>query len=96
VYEKYGLFDLNYPLAADFELMARLLERFQVPSVYVPKIFTKMRFGGATNNSVVNIIKQNVEIYNACKKNNIQLSLPFFFITKIVSRIKQFCARPTT
>ena len=95
VYEKYGLFDLNYSLAADFELMARLLERFQIQSIYVPKIFIKMRFGGVTNNSAVNIIRQNIEIYKACKKNNIPLSLPFFFITKIIFRIKQFCARPT-
>ena len=70
VYEKYGLFDLNYSLAADFELMARLLERFQIQSIYVPKIFIKMRFGGVTNNSAVNIIRQNIEIYKACKENN--------------------------
>ena len=94
IYEKYGLFDLNYSLAADFELMARLLERFQIRSVYVPRIFIKMRFGGVSNNSVINIVKQNIEIYQACKKNNIQLSMASFFITKIVSRIKQFCTRP--
>jgi glycosyltransferase involved in cell wall biosynthesis len=46
VYKKYGLFDLNYFLATDFELMARFLERFQIKSVYIPKIFIKMRFGG--------------------------------------------------
>jgi hypothetical protein len=95
IYEKYGLFDLNYSLAADFELMARLLERFQIRSVYVPKIFIKMRFGGASNNSVINIVKQNIEIYKACKKNNLPVFLGAFFIIKIVSRIKQFCTRPT-
>jgi glycosyltransferase involved in cell wall biosynthesis len=94
IYEKYGLFDLNYSLAADFELMARLLERFQIRSVYVPKIFIKMRFGGASNNSAVDIIKQNIEIYQACKKNNIPVSLGAFIIIKIASRIKQFCTRP--
>jgi glycosyltransferase involved in cell wall biosynthesis len=94
LYEKYGLFDLNYFLAADFELMVRLLERFQIQSAYVPKIFIKMRFGGVSNNSAVNIIKQNIEIYKACKKNDVQISLFSFFILKIASRIKQFCARP--
>ena len=68
IYERYGLFDLNYSLAADFELMARLLERFQIKSVYVLKIFIKMRFGGASNKSMFNVIKQNMEIYKACKK----------------------------
>ena len=37
IYEKYGLFYLNYFLAADFDLMARLLERVQIKSFYVPK-----------------------------------------------------------
>ena len=95
IYEGYGLFDLNYSLAADFELMARLLERFQIKSVYVPKIFIKMRFGGASNKSMFNVIKQNMEIYKACKKNNLPVSLSNFFFTKIAARIKQFCNRPT-
>ena len=94
VYEKYGLYDLNYSLAADFELMARFLERFQVSSAYIPKIFIKMRLGGVSNKSVINIIRQNIEIYKACKKNGISLFLPFFFIAKIASRVKQYCVRP--
>jgi glycosyltransferase involved in cell wall biosynthesis len=94
IYKKYGLFDLNYPLAADVELLARFLEKFQIKTVYIPNIFIKMRFGGVSNNSIVNIIKQNIFIYKACKKNDVQIS-PFpFFIFKIASRLKQFCARP--
>lgn len=95
IYEKYGLFDLNYTLAADVELLARFLERFRIRAVYIPKIFIKMRFGGVSNNSVVNIIKQNIAIYKACKNNNIPLYPVSFFVVKIASRIKQFCARPT-
>ena len=94
IYEKYGLFDLNYPLAADVELLARFLEKFQIKSVYIPKIFIKMRFGGVSNNSVVNIIKQNIAIYKACKKNDVTLCAFSFLAAKITSRIKQFYARP--
>ncbi len=93
VYEKYGLYDLNYPLAADFELMARLLERFQVTSVYVPRIFVRMRRGGVTNKSMLNILRQNIEIYKACRKNNISLFLPSYLAAKIISRAKQYCLR---
>ncbi|HUN53804.1 MAG TPA: glycosyltransferase family 2 protein [Smithella sp.] len=95
IYEKYGLFDLNYTLAADVELLARFLERFRIQAVYIPKIFVKMRLGGVSNKSVHNIIKQNIAIYKACKKNSISLSPFFFFVSKIASRIKQFCIRPT-
>jgi glycosyltransferase involved in cell wall biosynthesis len=94
IYEKHGLFDLNYLLAADFELMARFLERREIKSIYIPKIFVKMRFGGASNKSVINIIRQNIEIYKACKKNDVPLSLPSFLAMKTGSRIKQFFTKP--
>ncbi len=94
IYEKYGLFDLSYPLAADVDLLARFLERFQIKSVYIPKIFVKMRFGGVSNNSVINIIKQNIAIYKACKQNDVKVCLFSFLAAKITSRMKQFCARP--
>lgn len=94
IYEKYGLFDLNYCLAADFELMVRFLERPEIKSAYIPKIFVKMRFGGASNKSVMNIIRQNIEIYKACKKNDVPLSPLSFLAAKTFSRIKQFFIRP--
>lgn len=94
IYEKYGNFDLDYSFAADVELLARLLERFQIKSLYIPKIFVKMRFGGTSNKSIFNIIKQNIYIYRACKKNNIPISLSVFFLTKMTSRIRQYCSRP--
>lgn len=89
-YDQYGVFDLQYRLAADFELMARFLEKYGIQVAYIPKIFVKMRVGGATNKSLVNIIKQNYEILQACKKNNIKISLPIFMMHKFISRFNQF------
>ncbi|MFA5323245.1 MAG: glycosyltransferase family 2 protein [Smithella sp.] len=95
VYEKYGLFDLNYSFAADVELLARFMERFEIKSVYIPKIFTRMRSGGDSNKSLFNIIMQNIEIYRACKKNNLRISSGAFIFAKIAARIRQYSARPT-
>ena len=94
VYDRYGVYDLRYPLAADFELMARFLELYQIKTAYIPKVFTKMRLGGVTNQSLANIVKQNVEIYKACSQNHIPLSLASFLLGKVVSRVKQFHCRP--
>lgn len=94
VYDQYGGFDLKYQLAADFELMARFLENYGIRAIYVPKIFVKMRVGGATNKSVRNIVKQNMEIFHACKKNNIKISIPLFLINKLISRLNQFRFKP--
>lgn len=93
LYDQCGLFDLNYSLAADYELMARFLETCQITAVYIPQIFVRMRYGGASNKSFSNIVKQNVEIYKALKKNNIRFSWPNFFLKKLFSRIKQYSSK---
>lgn len=95
VYEELGGFDLDYKIQADFELTMRFLEIYRVKSVYIPKIFIKMRVGGVSNNSIVNIVKGNIEAYKACKKNHLNISL-LFNIKKIASRIPQFFVRPNS
>jgi hypothetical protein len=95
LYDRFGLFDLNYSLAADYELMARFLEKFKIHAVYVPQIFVKMRYGGASNKNLSNIIKQNLEIYKALKKNNVAFSLPKFFLAKLMTRIRQYSSKPS-
>lgn len=48
--------------------------------------------GAATNNSLGNILKGNLESYRACKKNGLDVS-PLFIACKILSRIPQFFLR---
>ena len=94
IYEQLGDFDLDFRFQADFELTMRFLEIYRITSVYVPKIFIKMRVGGVSNNSIINIVKGNIEAYKACRKNHLAI-LPIFIIMKVVSRIPQFFLRPT-
>ncbi len=94
VYEKYGVFDLDYKLAADFELMVRFLGKYRIPSVHIPSILVKMRLGGTTNKSIKNIIKQNLEIYRAGKKNNVHISPFALMFKKSLNRISQFISKP--
>lgn len=90
VYDQYGVFDITYKLAADFEIMVRFLERYRIRTVYVPDIWVKMRVGGATGNSVFNRIKQNMEILTACKQNHIKISPFSFMMNKFIIRMHQF------
>jgi len=69
IYEKYGLFDLNFKIAADYELMLRFLEKYKISNSYIPEVLVKMRVGGVSNMSFKNIIKANVECYRAWKVN---------------------------
>ncbi len=93
VYETWGNFNLDFPRQADFELTMRFLEIHQINSVYVPKIWVKMRTGGTSNNSVRGIIKGNIEASRACKMHRLSVG-PFFIVRKILSRIPQFLTRP--
>lgn len=94
IYDQYGTFDLRYKLAADYELMARFLEYHKIRVSYVPKVTVKMRIGGASNKSLTNIVKQNLEILHACKKNNIKIFYPLFLMNKFINRVLQFYLKP--
>ncbi|WP_035242063.1 glycosyltransferase family 2 protein [Desulfobacter vibrioformis] len=94
IYDKYGMFDLDYKLASDFELMVRFLGKYKIPSVYIPNVLVKMRLGGTTNKNIKNIIKQNLEIYRAGKKNNVHISPLSLTFKKGLNRIIQFVSKP--
>jgi len=92
IYEKYGNFDLQYKLAADFELMLRFIEKENISIVYLPEPLVKMRLGGATSKNLSNIRKQNIECLNAFKKNNIKVSFLYIFY-RLIPKLKQYFNR---
>jgi|TARA_A100001391_G_scaffold67213_1_gene42984 glycosyltransferase involved in cell wall biosynthesis len=92
-FDELGYYDTEFKIQSDFELTMRFLEIYRLTSVYLPNIMIKMRIGGASNNSLRNIIKGNIESFKACKKNN--LKIPFYFnLIKTASRLPQFWQRP--
>ncbi|MCB5189967.1 glycosyltransferase [Methylobacillus arboreus] len=93
IYEKFGFFDTNYKIAADFELMMRFLEINRIKVAYLPKIFVRMRIGGETNRSFINIINQNKEIVRILKKYSFKMSVIELLARKVVTRGVQFLAR---
>ena len=90
--ERLGFFDQSYKLGADVEFMMRYLEREQVCAAYIPHVLVHMRLGGATNQSLENIVLQNKEIIAALRKNGVPFSKMWFVINKLVSRLWQFTA----
>lgn len=89
LYKIHGLFDLSFKLAADFELMIRYIEKEHVRPTYIPVLMVKMRLGGASNKSLSNMVKANVEDWRAFKKNGIFVT-PFYYVAKGFSRFGQF------
>lgn len=89
VYKEAGLFDLQYKLAADYELMLRMFKKHNFKSKYINRLVIKMRLGGATNQSFTNIVNQNKEILKSWKNNG--LKAPFYLMPlRIFKRLAQF------
>ncbi len=90
VYKRFGGFDLNYKLAADFELLFRFIEQNKIKTRYLAKVLVKMRLGGASNKNISNVIKQNKEIISILSGHYVHFSILRFLIRKILNRSAQF------
>jgi len=93
VYEKFGDFDTNIRISADFEIMLRFLEKFNVPSSYLSKVIVRMRSGGESNKSISNIIDGNKGILKAFNKNNISVNKFFYVFYRFAPKVMQILKR---
>lgn len=89
VYEKYGYFDEELSLAADFEIMLRFIERHKLKTYYIAEPLVRMRLGGATSKNLKNVIEGNKQCIKAFKKNNMKVP-PFYPLVRLIPKLKQF------
>jgi glycosyltransferase involved in cell wall biosynthesis len=75
-YERCGLFSLDYRIAADFEMLVRLLYVAKVTYTYVGRPMVRMRSGGASASGWSNSLAINREIVRACRNHGIWTGLP--------------------
>jgi len=93
LYEKYGYYNTDLKMAADYEMILKLLYKYNIKVFYIPMILVKMRMGGASNSSILNRIRANKEDGLAWTKN--QLNKPSLVrIKKPLHKIKQFFLKP--
>jgi len=71
LYEKHGLFDLNFKIAADYDFMLRILKQPALNVCYLPSTIYSMRLGGASNRSVRNILVKMGEDIHALRNNRV-------------------------
>lgn len=89
VYERFGRFNTDFKLAADYELMLRLMERYQIKTGFVDEVWVRMRLGGVTNKSWINILRGNLEIRRAWRVNGLRFPGSLFFIRPWL-KLKQY------
>ena len=50
-YDRYGLYNTDFSISADYELMLRMLYRYKLNCDYIPEVLVSMRTGGHSNSS---------------------------------------------
>ena len=86
VFNKIGLYDTAFKIASDYDFILRLFKDRFFKIKYLPVVTIKMRMGGKSNKSLINIFTKSIEDYNAATKNN----LPFPLCTIFCKNFRKF------
>lgn len=89
VYEKYGVYDISYRCAADYEFMVRFLKDERNRLAYVPEVLIAMFYGGTSNAGLRNYLVSFKEGYMALKKNGVPHPL-VITVKRTIRVLKQF------
>lgn len=92
-YDQYGKFDLNFRTSGDYELLIRLLLKYEYKPFYIDEYLVRMRLGGQSNASLKNRIKSYTEDIAVWTKYGFMFG-PLYVSLKICSKIIQFIQKP--
>jgi len=85
-YETAGLYRIDYRIAADFEMLVRLLTKHHITWRFFDKTTIKMRAGGVSNSGIKSKWVVNREIVRACKENGLYTNM-FLLLFKLPIRL---------
>lgn len=85
-YEKAGLYRTDYRIAADFEMLARLLLKHHITWRFIDETTVKMRSGGVSSGGFKSSWVVNREIIRACTDNDLYTNM-FFLALKLPIRL---------
>lgn len=91
VYERFGEFDDNMRISADYDFILRYFSQTTGKSVFIPEVFYKMRVGGVSNRNLVKILQKMEEDMIAIRRNRVGGILTLTM--KNLSKIGQFLLR---
>ena len=77
IFEKYGLYSIKYPIAADYDMMVRLFCKYKIKAKYTAFDYVTMRVGGVSTRSMSNRIKAAFENVDICRENGIYSNILF-------------------
>ena len=69
VFDRWGLYDTEFSIAADYDAMLRFLVKGKIQLSYLPEVMVKMRVGGESNRSLGKILHKSREDLRAIRSN---------------------------
>lgn len=51
-YEKFGLYNMNYPICADYDMFVKMFWEGKIKTKYLPETFVNMRNGGTSSSGI--------------------------------------------
>ena len=72
IYEKYGLYNTNFKIAADYEFMVRFLKDEKNQLAYLPETVVSMFYGGTSSNGLKSYLVSLKEGHEALRMNGIK------------------------
>lgn len=88
-YTNFGCFNTSFSISADYELMLRLLYKYNISCSYIPQVLVKMRTGGISNVTIRSRITANREDRLAWKVNGLKAGILTLWL-KPLSKFRQF------
>lgn len=88
-YEKYGLYNTDYKVAADFEFFIRLFYVNRINTQYEPQDWVTMRMGGASTSGIKSYLRIIRDHFTAFRRHRIRVNIfPYFW--RYVEKLKEF------
>lgn len=85
-YEKAGPYRTDYRIAADFEMLTRMLLKHQITWEFIAETAVKMRAGGLSSRGIKSSWVVNREIVRACTENGLYTNM-FMLALKLPIRL---------
>jgi glycosyltransferase len=89
VYDRFGHFNTDLRIGADYEILLRFLYKHQVRTVHMREVLVRFRLGGMSNGSVRHILRANREVRRSWALNDLQAP-PLLVTRKLWSKVMQF------
>lgn len=89
IYDKYGTYDTQFRIAADYEFLLRIMLVGSVSTAYIDDVLVRMASGGRSNGSISNILKANREVCAAWRKHGMYAGY-YVPVLKVLRKIPQF------